>query len=96
MSADDDATFGVFENNQFFLLCAIEHKRNNWLFSDSTDGAIASTTVYSIVEMAKAHNLNIYEYLVYLLEHRPDDIMSEEELDSMAPWNQVVIDVCGN
>lgn len=31
--------------------------RKNWLFSKSQDGAEASATVYSIVEMAKAHEL---------------------------------------
>lgn len=70
--------------------------RKNWLFSDSTDGANASAIVYSIVEIAKAHNLNIYKYLLYLLEHRPDDSMSDEQLEHMAPWNQEVIDTCAN
>ena len=52
--------------------------------------------VYSIVETAKAHNLNIYKYLVYLLEHRPDAQMSDEELESMTPLSQEVIDACKN
>lgn len=33
--------------------------RKNWLFSDSVEGAQASTIAYTMVEMAKAHNLNI-------------------------------------
>jgi len=70
--------------------------RKNWLFSDSTDGANASATVYSIVEMAKAHNLNIYKYLVYLLEHRPEAKLSDKKLEQMAPWSQEVIDACNN
>ena len=37
--------------------------RKNWLFSESQAGAEASAIVYSIVEMAKAHDLNIYKYL---------------------------------
>lgn len=41
--------------------------RKNWLFSESPEGAKAGTTVYTMVEMAKAHNLNIYKYLDYLL-----------------------------
>lgn len=43
----------------------------NWLFSDTPTGAEASATVYTIVEMAKAHGLNIYKYLKYLLERLP-------------------------
>ncbi len=34
--------------------------RRNWLFSDTPKGADASAIVYTMVEMAKAHNLNIY------------------------------------
>ncbi len=70
--------------------------RKNWLFSESVEGATASATVYSIVEMAKAHNLNIYRYLVYLLDHRPSAKMSDEELDALAPWSKAVKDICLN
>jgi transposase len=66
--------------------------RKNWLFSESTGGAKASATVYSIVEMAKAHDLNIYKYLNFLLEQRPSKDMTDEQLELLAPWNQNVID----
>lgn len=36
--------------------------RKNWMFSDSVNGANASTVVYTIVEMAKAHDLNVYGF----------------------------------
>lgn len=36
--------------------------RKNWLFNDSAAGANASGVVYTMVEMAKAHDLNIYGY----------------------------------
>lgn len=42
--------------------------RKNWLFSNTPKGAEASVMVYTMVEMAKPHNLNIYKYLNYLLE----------------------------
>lgn len=70
--------------------------RKNWLFSDTPKGAQASAIVYTMVEMAKAHNLNIYQYLNYLLEHRPNINMTDEQLEAFAPWNQVVIDSCTN
>ena len=54
--------------------------RKNWLFSSSVDGANASAVVYTMVEMAKAHDLNIYGYLKFLLEHRPSKDMSDEQL----------------
>ena len=71
--------------------------RKNWLFSNSQDGADASATVYSLVEMAKAHNLNVFKYLSYVLEQRIDaDSADEDLLDSLAPWNQNVISACAN
>lgn len=40
--------------------------------------------------MAKAYNLNLYEYLKYLLEHRPNRDMTDDELAKLAPWNEDV------
>ena len=62
--------------------------RKNWLFSDSVAGANASAVVYTMVEMAKAHDLNICEYLKFLLEHRPTKEMPDEELAELAPWSE--------
>ena len=68
--------------------------RKNWLFSDTPKGAEASATVYTMVEMAKAHNLNIYIYLNYLLEHLPGTKMTDVALGKLAPWDENVIAVC--
>ena len=73
---------------QFFLLCSTEHNKKNWLFSNSVDGANASAVVYTMVEMAKAHGLNIYGYLKFLLEHRPSKDMTDEQLEELAPWSE--------
>ena len=62
--------------------------RKNWLFSSSVDGANASAVVYTMVEMAKAHDLNIYGYLKFLLEHRPSKDMTDEQLAELAPWSE--------
>lgn len=59
--------------------------RKNWLFSASPKGASASAAVYTMVEMAKANYLNVYKYLAYLLEHRPNADMSDEQLEDLAP-----------
>ena len=64
--------------------------RKNWLFCDTPNGAQASAIVYSMVEMAKANGVNVYHYLTYLLEKRPSDRMSDEELELLAPWNEAV------
>mgnify|MGYP001467859038 CR=1 FL=1 len=62
--------------------------RKNWLFSDSVEGAEASAIAYTMVEMAKAHNLNIYQYLSYVLEQRPNENWSDEQLAELAPWSE--------
>ena len=64
--------------------------RKNWLFCDTPNGAQASAVVYTMVEMAKANGVNVYHYLTYLLEKLPDDKMSDEELELLAPWNENV------
>lgn len=68
--------------------------RRNWLFSDTPKGADASAMVYTMVEMAKAHNLNIYKYLNYLLERLPETAMTDEELAKLVPWNETVQAAC--
>ena len=60
--------------------------RKNWLFSDTPTGAHASARVYTMVEMAKAHSLNIEDYLVFLLNARANKDMSDAELEQMMPW----------
>ena len=48
----------------------------------------------TIVEMAKAYDLNLYEYLKFLLEHRPNENMTDEELDYLTPWSIDVQEQC--
>lgn len=58
--------------------------RKNWLFADTTRGAKASAIVYSIIESAKANQLNPYMYLVCLLSKLPS--LKELTQDSLAPY----------
>jgi len=68
--------------------------RKNWLFSDTPEGASANALYLTIVEMAKAYDLNLYDYLKYLLEHRPNKNMKDEELSMLAPWSKEVQETC--
>ena len=43
-----------------------------------------------MVEIAKVNGVNVYHYLTYLLEKQPNDSMSDEELEQLAPWNEDV------
>ena len=43
--------------------------RKNWLFCNTPGGASASARMYSLIETAKANNLKIYDYLIWLFEN---------------------------
>ena len=68
--------------------------RKNWLFSDTQDGAKASMVIYSLIETAKANNIDPEKYLEYLLESRPSADMSDEELEQLAPWSEATREAC--
>ena len=68
--------------------------RKNWLFSDTPEGATANAVCLTIVEMAKAYNLNLYEYLKFLFEKRPTKDMTDEQFEDIAPWNISVQEQC--
>jgi len=69
--------------------------RKNWLFCDTPGRAQSSATVYTMVEMAKAHGLNVEKYLTFLLEKRPQAGMSDEELEKLTPWSDEARAYCG-
>lgn len=83
--------------SKFLRLCFCEHNRKNWLFSDTPKDAAASAAVYSIVETAKANNLNIYTYLNYLLLYMPDTDYRkyQEAMEDLMPWSERVKQECG-
>ena len=66
--------------------------RKNWLFSGSPKGAKASAAIYSMIETAKANDLDPYLYLHYLLTELPgkDTKHHPEILDAMMPWQDEV------
>lgn len=70
--------------------------RRNWLFSDSPAGAQASARVYTMVQMARAHNLNVERYLTFLLKSRPTMAMSDAELGRLLPWGQQAQSSCSS
>lgn len=60
--------------------------RRNWLFSDTPRGARASATCFSLIETAKANNLEPYAYLVKVLQNiaAADTV---EKIEALLPWN---------
>ena len=53
-------------------------------------------SVYTMVEMAKAHNIHPYHYLKYLLDSRPGVDTSEAEFAVLAPWSEKARLACSN
>ena len=77
-----------FHNNTSERSCkAFVTGRKNWLFSDTQDGAAASSLVYSMVETAKACEVDIFNYLKYILLNAPTDQTPDEELEKLSPWH---------
>lgn len=60
--------------------------RKNWLFSGTPEGAEASALLYSLIETAKANNLEPYAYLRYIFEMLPT-ASSLEHYEALLPWN---------
>ena len=68
--------------------------RANWLFADTIDGAKVNAIMYSIVETARANQINVHCYLQYLFEQIPlrrargdTDFMAD-----MMPWSEAYKD----
>jgi transposase len=60
--------------------------RKNWLFSDSQKGAKASAMLYSMIETAKANDLEPYAYLKTVFTKLPQ-AKSLEDIEALLPWN---------
>ena len=68
--------------------------RKNFLFHDTVEGARSSAILYSIIETAKANNLNIYQYLYTLLLYMPDHKDSPAGIEALMPWSDSIRERC--
>ena len=65
------------------------------MFSNTPRGAIASATIYSMIETAKENHLNPFPYLTYLFEKMPNvDIKDPKVLEDLLPWSSALPDYC--
>ncbi|MGO9595970.1 MAG: IS66 family transposase [Steroidobacteraceae bacterium] len=60
--------------------------RRNWLFADTVKGAKASASLYSLVQTARANELEPYAYLRRLFEQLPA-AQSVADFEALLPWN---------
>ena len=58
-----------------------------WLFADTPKVAFANGVLYTLVEGARANELDVYEYLKYLLTETPNNHHLEDPsvIDSLLP-----------
>lgn len=68
--------------------------RKAFLFHTSETGAGASAVMYSIVETAKANNLNIFQYLYTVLLYMPDYMNSSAGIEQLMPWSEFIKEQC--
>ena len=70
--------------------------RKNFVLIDSSNGARASAVIYSLVETAKANQLNVYQYFELLLTEIPKhmDDKNLSFLDDLLPWSPTVQEKC--
>jgi transposase len=66
--------------------------RKAWLFSNTPEGAMASSVMYSIIETAKENGLHPFRYVKYLLETLPG--MTSGEVEDVMPWSGKLPDEC--
>ena len=66
-------------------LCEASHKRKNWLFSDTVQGAQASANLYSLIETAKANGLEPYAYLRHVFTLLPQ-ATTVADIEALLPW----------
>ena len=60
--------------------------RKAWIFSDTQAGARASALIYSLVETAKANNIEPYLWLRHVLRALPT-ATTVEHFEALLPWN---------
>ena len=70
--------------------------RKNFVLMESDHGAKVSAMIFSIVETAKANNLNTYEYFEHLLSEIPkhQNDKNLKFLDNLLPWSKTVQKKC--
>ncbi|MFI3238962.1 MAG: IS66 family transposase [Lachnospiraceae bacterium] len=64
------------------------------LFHASVSGANASAIIYSLVETAKANNLNVFQYIYTLLLYMPGHKNGSEGIEQLMPWSSFIKEQC--
>ena len=70
--------------------------RRAWLFADTPRGAFANGVLYTLVESARANDLDVYEYLKHLLTEMPNNhhLENPDVIDQLLPWSEELPEQC--
>ncbi|MEG0355820.1 MAG: transposase, partial [Lachnospiraceae bacterium] len=68
--------------------------RKNFLFFDTPKGATAGQIIYSLVETAKANNVNPRLYLETILTHMPGYQNEPAGIEQLLPWSDFIVERC--
>jgi hypothetical protein len=82
----DDGRLSVDNNRAERSVRPFTVGRNNWMFSNTHNGARASAVLYSVIETAKANDCEPYEYLEYVLREIPK-VRYGDDHSHLLPWN---------
>lgn len=66
--------------------------RKNWLFSATVPDAKSSANLYSLIETAKANQLDPYKYLRHIFTELPKS-ETVNQIEALLPWNVELQDV---
>lgn len=60
--------------------------RKGWLFADTPGGAKASALYYTLIETAKANDIDPFKYILHLCKHIAS-VETVDEIEQLLPWN---------
>lgn len=82
----DDGAYPIDNNAAENAIRPFVIGRKNWLFSASQSGATASANLYSLIETAKANDVEPYSYLRRVFTDLPN-VQTVEHVEALLPWN---------
>lgn len=80
----DDGQLNIDNNRAERAIKPFVIGRKNWMFSQTANGANASSALYSVIETAKANGLIPFDYIMKCLDEL---CQAEPDLESLLPWN---------
>jgi hypothetical protein len=85
----DDPAVAIDNNAAERAIRPLVLGRRNWTFAGSDRGAENAATIMTIVETAKANDLNPQTYIADLLNRLPDHKINR--IEDLAPWNSKTV-----